>query len=580
MNSDIPETQKSVVIIPTLNEVDNIEILIRKILQMYPDMNLMVVDGHSTDGTPEVVERLQREHHKIRLIRQEAETGYGYALRLGFEEALEMGFEYIVTMDGDLSHDPKYIADFLELKDQYDLIIGSRYINGVRVEGWQFRKLLFSKLANMYISYILVRPIWDFTSGFRLYRKKFLQALDLKTLADDAYLIQVQLIDFAYKQHFRIKEIPFLFRDRFPGYSKVKRHSLFKTSLQILRFHAPFKEIIRHLAYTRKDYRKFVTEYESLLSPSPLKNNGQFKVKDHYSVSIGVMAYNEEKNILSCLNALQDQQCTNCSIEEIIVVSSGSTDRTNEMVQQLSEQDPRIKLVIQTARKGKANAINEFLARAVGDIVVIQSADTIAGPQTLEKLVEPFKDEKVGMVGCRPQPVNDPGSMVGYFVHKLWELHHQIALNDPKCGEMIALRNIIQKMPEYTAVDEAVLEASICNLDLRLAYAPEAIVYNKGPETLKDFIKQRRRIAVGHLHIKVALGHRVSTAGVSRIFKLILKTQKWTPKALFYSGLLIFFEAYARIRGYLDFYFFDRNPYIWDIAKTTKHLAKKTGDAE
>lgn len=568
------DESKTVVLIPTFNEVENIQILLRKILRMYPLMSILVVDGHSSDGTPEAVKTIMESvsDRRIYLIEEASRTGYGHAMATGFKKALEMGFEYIITMDGDLSHDPEYIQRLFEKRRQYQLIIGSRYKDGVRVEGWKFRKLFFSKLANMYISYILIRPIWDFTSGFRLYHRDFLEAIDLDQLEEIAYLFQVQLVYLAYKYRFHVNEVPIIFRDRYPGYSKVDQGAHLKTLVRVLRYRAPWLQILHHILFQRVDYKRFVDQYEELVNPPRLKNQGKFEPKDRYTVSVGVLAYNEENIIGRCLEALQNQELIDGEIVEIIVVSSASTDATDQIVNEFTEKDSRIKLIQQFARRGKANAINDFLERATGDIVIVQSADTIAEKHTVQKLLEPFKDETIGMVGARPVPVNKDQTFVGYCVQKLWDLHHRIALQKPKCGEMIAFRNIIAQIPNYTAVDEAVIEAIISGLGLRLAYAPEAVVHNKGPEKLREFFTQRRRIATGHRHLKITMHHRVATSKTGPIWKFLLKSQRWTPRALFYTFLLVLVEGFARFMGFIDYYFRNKNPFVWEIATTSKNM--------
>ena len=286
------------------------------------------------------------------------------------------------------------------------------------------------------------------------------------------------------------------------------------------------------------------------------------------------MAYNEEKIIRECLVALMNQRVDNSQILEIIVISSGSTDNTDQIVRELMEQDQRIQLITQPSRYGKASAINLFLAKAKGDIVVIESADTITAPNAIHSLIEPFKSPKVGMVGAHPIPVNSDNTFIGFCVHKLWELHHLMALDVPKCGEMVAFRNFIKTIPAYTAVDEAVIESIIANTGYKLAYAKDAIVQNKGPENLKDFIKQRRRIAIGHRHLSVLLGHKVATMKSGKIWKYVLKSKYKNVKEVFYMLFLILIEAYVRFMGFLDYQFRDKNPFIWDISKSTKNMAK------
>ena len=563
---------KSLVIIPTLNENDNIGILIKRIVKHYPQLHILIVDGYSRDGTIASVKALQEKHPQLLLRVQDKGSDFGDAIALGFRIALEGGYDPILTMDGDLSHDPMQIIYFLKLQDKYDLILGSRYINGVRVEGWQFRKLLFSKLANMYISYILIRPIWDFTSGFRLYRKCFLEKIDLNKLEKQAYLLQVQLLYLAYKFKFRVKEIPIFFRDRYPGKSKILQESMFKTIFKVLKYRAPILAIMKHLNYVKGDYHRFVKEYEELVNPPMLKDKSGLNNMDKFSISIGIMAHNEEHWIESCINALRNQNITSGEVEEIFVISSGSTDRTNEIVLNITQSDYRVKLVEQTSRLGKANAINEFLSRAKGDIVVLSSADVIADPYTIEKLIYPIKDNTIGMSGCHPIPINKPNSLIGFFVNKLWQLHHLMALDNPKCGEMVAFRNIIEKIPNFTAVDEAVIESIFQRLHYKIVYIPDATAKNKGPETIKDFLKQRKRIASGHLHLKSTIGYTVSTYNSAKIFKYIFKSQKWNLVDIVRMIILIFVEGYSRLAGKLSFNIKDKNPFIWDISVSTKRL--------
>ncbi len=562
---------KPLIIIPTLNEVDSIESLILRIFKTNLEVTILVVDGHSTDHTFEIVKKMADSYPNILCIRQERK-GFGGALSAGFKKAVEENYDPIITMDADQSHSPEYLTNFIQLSIDYDLIIGSRYINGVRVEGWKFRNLLISKLANMYISYILVKPIWDFTSGFRCYRRHFLMNINLDDLPSQAYIFQIQLLYLAYQKKLRVKEIPFVYRDTREGQSKISSGTKRKTFYFVLKCRAPVLEILRHFTYVKKDYKRFIEEYEDLVTPPKLKNNGNFQVKDTYAISIGVMAYNEEMLIGKCLDKLLEQDLKSGIINEIIVVSSGSTDRTNQIVSEYADRDERIKLIIQGSRLGKASAINEYLKVAKGDIVILESADTLTRPDTVEELIKPFRDETVGMTGVHPVPVNDKRGFIGFAVHKLWELHHYMALDSPKCGEMVAFRNLITKIPDYTAVDEASIEGILTREGLKLAYAENALISNKGPETFRDFVKQRKRIASGHRHLHAAMRHEVSTQNPSNIINYVLKYQRWSPKEVIYMTMLIGIEGYARFMGMIDYYLKDKNPFIWDISETTKQM--------
>ncbi len=562
------------IVIPTYNESENLPTLIRIIRYIDNNIPIIVVDDNSPDGTGKIAEDLNRKYGNIYVVHRQKKIGIGAAIVHGFKVALEMNLDPIITMDGDLSHSPFYLKKFLKYSRDYDLLIGSRYIRGLRVEGWRFRKVLLSKLANMFVSYIMVKPIWDFTSGYRVYSARFLRQLDLDSIPPQGYLFQIHMIYLAYKLRMRVKEIAFVFKDVEYPVSKLSRRERWITFKKLFNYRAPILEIIRHLTYLGKDYRRFVEEYEELMNPPPLKNGGKFSIPRKFSVSVGVMAYNEEKNIARCLEALQNQELESCEIGEILVVSSGSTDRTNEIVHEFHQRDPRIKLIIQKERKGKAAAINEFLRFAKGDICIIESADTVAHPRAVENLVKPFFNSRIGMTGAHPIPTNSKKNFIGFCVNKLWRLHHLMALEHPKCGEMIAFRNLISKIPSYTAVDEAAIEAIFRENGFDIAYAPDAIVYNKGPETLRDFLKQRRRIALGHKHLQATKGYRVATFKSTSVLKYVWKDMNWTPRGIVFMLGLMLIEAYSRFVGILNFYLRDKNPFIWEISHTTKQLSQ------
>jgi cellulose synthase/poly-beta-1,6-N-acetylglucosamine synthase-like glycosyltransferase len=289
--------------------------------------------------------------------------------------------------------------------------------------------------------------------------------------------------------------------------------------------------------------------------------------------SIGIMAYNEENTIGPLLQVLIQQQCKHIIINEIVVVASGCTDRTEDIVREFSQKDNRIKLLIQRERKGKASAINMFLLKTTSEIIVLSSADILPEHDAIERLVIPFQNTKIGMTGGRATPINPKDTFMGFTVHLLWELHHEISLEHPKLGEVIAFRKIFDQITEETAVDEAYIESCILKSGLQLCYVPEAIIRNKGAETAKDFIKQRRRIAAGHLHLKHTTTHQVSTRSPMRIIKLLLKKIPREPKYILWSIGAMALEAWARFLGYIDI-FLHKNPVIWPIAKTTKKMDK------
>ncbi len=287
-------------------------------------------------------------------------------------------------------------------------------------------------------------------------------------------------------------------------------------------------------------------------------------------VSMGIMAYNEETIIGTLLRTIVHQRFDTCQLREIVVVASGCTDNTEKIVRRYMQQDARIKLLVQERREGKASAINLFLTSAPGEVIILESADTVPAEGTLEKLIAPFRDSNVGMTGARPIPINSKDSFVGFTVHLLWALHHRIALTKPKLGELIAFRNIIRTIPQDTAVDEASIEAIIKERSYELRYLPEAVVNNKGPENIKDFIKQRRRIAAGHLYVAQKQHFKVSTMSPLRILKALIQELSWHPQHITWTVGAIMLEVVGRALGFYDFYLKRENPYIWDIADSTK----------
>ena len=174
------------------------------------------------------------------------------------------------------------------------------------------------------------------------------------------------------------------------------------------------------------------------------------------SITIGVCAYNEEKNIEKLLRSLSHQKTDDgIIIQEIIVVSSACRDRTDDIVRSFMKKDKKIRFFTQEKREGKASAVNIILSNAVGDIIVLAGADIILPHGTINKLVLPFYETNIGMTGGHPVPVDSKKTFIGFTSHLLWELHHKLALRDPKLGEIVAFKNIINEIPVNTAVDEA-----------------------------------------------------------------------------------------------------------------------------
>jgi len=289
-------------------------------------------------------------------------------------------------------------------------------------------------------------------------------------------------------------------------------------------------------------------------------------------VSIGIIVFNEEKNIAHLLESLFKQSLKKIKIGEVIVVSSGSVDKTNFIVNLYAKRNPKIRLITQKKRTGKASAVNLFLKQAKNHFVVIMAGDLILKNNTIEKLVSPLADSSVGIVGSHPVPVNNRNTFMGFAAHLMWDLHHYISLSKPKMGEMIAFRKIFQKIPVLSAVDEANIEPLIRGQGYKAVYAPQAIVYNKGPETISEFIARRRHIAFGHHCVKKEYSYEVSTSNSLNIFLMLLKNIKPSFRFFLWTPSIIFLEGYSRILGYLDYKLKLKSHTIWQITPSTKQI--------
>ncbi len=292
--------------------------------------------------------------------------------------------------------------------------------------------------------------------------------------------------------------------------------------------------------------------------------------------SVGITAHNEEANIGQLLEAMIGQRLETVEITEIIVVASGCTDSTSAVVQGFQARDPRIKLLVQEEREGKVSAVNLFLRHAVQDICVLESGDTLPGEETVENLVKMFRDPQVGMTGAHKVPVNVPDQVVGYLSHLRLTLEHSLCLEIPRLGEMIAFRKVFDEIPPDVAMDEAFVEALMIKRGLQVRYAPDAMVYNMGPETLGDFVRQRRRNYAGHLHLKRKYGYRVSSLDNTRVARLavgeVWRAIRHTVRLIYVFSALAGIEVFSRILGSYDYYVKRDKHVVWDMAWTTKEV--------
>jgi len=219
---------RSLVIIPTFNEAENITRLLPAVLSQAPNLDLLVIDDSSPDGTAGLVRDMMSVDSRIHLIERPGKMGLGTAYVRGFKFAIEHGYDYVFEMDADFSHSPKEIPNFLKKIQECDLVLGSRYIHGVRVLNWPMRRLLLSFSANVYTQIITGLPIRDATGGFKCFRREVLEAIDLERVKSNGYAFQIEMSFKAWKKGFRLVEIPIIFLDRRSGVSKMSRKIVYE----------------------------------------------------------------------------------------------------------------------------------------------------------------------------------------------------------------------------------------------------------------------------------------------------------------------------------------------------------------
>ena len=286
--------------------------------------------------------------------------------------------------------------------------------------------------------------------------------------------------------------------------------------------------------------------------------------------SVGVTAYNEEQNIGPLLEALVDQHLHDVEIAEIIVVASACTDKTVPIVREFMARDSRVRLIEQPKREGKTSAVNQFIAAAQTDICVLESGDTIPHEYAVEHMVRMFADPNVGMVGAHKVPVNTPDHIAGLLTHLRLRMEHELCLEIPRLGEMIAFRKVFERIPADVAMDEAFVEAFIVKRGMEVKDAPDAIVYNTGPTTIGDFMRQRRRNHAGHLFLKHKYGYAVSSIQNKRVAKVAWKELWGIVQLAWVLFLLAAIEGWSRLMGWYDYAVKQDRHVVWNMAWSQK----------
>ncbi|MDD3236428.1 MAG: polyprenol monophosphomannose synthase [Candidatus Cloacimonetes bacterium] len=228
---------KTLVIIPTYNEIENIERMVEIVLSKSEDIEILVMDDNSPDGTGKRVKSLQSTEPRLHLIERPGKMGLGSAYVTGFKYALEHDYEYIMEMDADFSHNPDDVPRLIAAAQNKDLVIGSRYCNGVNIINWPFKRLLISYFASKYVRVITGMPIKDPTGGFKCFNRRVLESINLDNILSDGYAFQIEMNFRAWVKRFRIKEIPIVFTERLNGVSKMNRNIVWEAAWLVWRLH-------------------------------------------------------------------------------------------------------------------------------------------------------------------------------------------------------------------------------------------------------------------------------------------------------------------------------------------------------
>jgi dolichol-phosphate mannosyltransferase len=213
----------TLIVVPTYNERENLPRMAQRLLHLPVKVDLLVVDDNSPDGTGKLADELAAKHPEIHVLHRQEKNGLGRAYLAGFKWALEKGYEFVFEMDGDFSHNPDDIPAFLELiqKENADLALGSRYVNGIRIINWPLSRLMLSKGAATYVQWITGMPITDPTGGYKCFRRRALQAMDLDQVRSNGYSFQIEMTHKLWRQGYKVVEVPIIFTERLLGHSKM-----------------------------------------------------------------------------------------------------------------------------------------------------------------------------------------------------------------------------------------------------------------------------------------------------------------------------------------------------------------------
>lgn len=225
----------TLVVMPTYNERENLPRMVARLLALPVKVDLLVVDDNSPDGTGQLADELAAQHPQVHVLHRTQKNGLGRAYIAGFKWALERGYEFVFEMDGDFSHNPDDIPVLLEAAKDADLVLGSRYIYGIRVINWPLSRLMLSKGAAMYVFLITGMPFTDPTGGYKCFRRRALEALGLDTVRSNGYSFQIELTHKLWRQGYQVKEVPIIFTERVQGHSKMSGNIISEALMMVWR---------------------------------------------------------------------------------------------------------------------------------------------------------------------------------------------------------------------------------------------------------------------------------------------------------------------------------------------------------
>lgn len=215
---------KTLVVVPTYNERENLPPLAQRLMQLPVGVDLLVVDDNSPDGTGKLADELASQHPSVHALHRSEKNGLGRAYIAGFKWALDRDYEFVFEMDGDFSHNPDDVPMFLEAARAADLVLGSRYLNGIRIINWPLSRLMLSKSAAKFVQVVTGMPFTDPTGGYKCFSRRALAACNLEAVNSNGYSFQIELTHRLWRQGMKIVEVPIIFTDRFQGHSKMSGH--------------------------------------------------------------------------------------------------------------------------------------------------------------------------------------------------------------------------------------------------------------------------------------------------------------------------------------------------------------------